>query len=221
MTRPRRSLLFMPGSNARALEKARTLRGGRHHPRSGGFGCSRRQGGGPRADRQGGRRQGFRQARGPDPHQRARHALVGRRHRHGRQGAARRHPGSEDLHRRRSQRGRRPPQRHQCACLDPGLGDDRDRARGARRRQARRRIEGFRNPARRLRVRAERYLARNPDPDEAGPRRDDPDDHALHPGDPRARARRSSTAPMATSAMSTALPTNARRVAISASTARR
>ena len=25
MTRPRRSLLFMPGSNARALEKARTL----------------------------------------------------------------------------------------------------------------------------------------------------------------------------------------------------
>ena len=34
----------------------------------------------------------------------------------------------------------------------------------------------------RIRVRAERYRARNPDPDAAGPRRDDPDDHALHSG---------------------------------------
>ena len=31
--RPRRSVLYMPGSNARAIEKARTLAGRRHHPR--------------------------------------------------------------------------------------------------------------------------------------------------------------------------------------------
>ena len=46
-------------------------------------------------------------------------------------------------------------QRYQRRCLDQGLGHDRDRARGAGRRQARRRVEGFRNAARRLRVRAE------------------------------------------------------------------
>ena len=49
----------------------------------------------------------------------------------------------------------------------------------------------FGNAARGLRVRAERYFARDADPDAAGPRRDDPDDHALHPGDPRARPRNS------------------------------
>ena len=45
--------------------------------------------------------------------------------------------------------------------------------------------------ARRLRVRTERYFAGDADPHAAGPRRDDPDDHALHPGDARARARNS------------------------------
>jgi hypothetical protein len=34
MTRPRRSLLFMPGSNARALEKARILHASRSRGRS-------------------------------------------------------------------------------------------------------------------------------------------------------------------------------------------
>ena len=45
------------------------------------------------------------------------------------------------------------------------------------------------NPARRLRVRAERYFARDADPDAARPRGDDPDDHALHPRYPRPRPR--------------------------------
>ena len=40
--RPRRSVLYMPGSNARAIEKARTLAGRRRHPRPRGFGCARR-----------------------------------------------------------------------------------------------------------------------------------------------------------------------------------
>ena len=71
-----------------------------------------------------------------------------------------------------------------------------------------------------LRVRAERYFAGDADQDAAGPRGDDPDDHALHPGHPRCTASKFSTGPTAISAMSTASARNARRAAISASTAR-
>jgi citrate lyase beta subunit len=45
----------------------------------------------------------------------------------------------------------------------------------------------FRDPAGGLRVRAERYFAGDANPHPAGPRGDDPDDHALHSGDPRLR----------------------------------
>ena len=75
--------------------------------------------------------------------------------------------------------------------LDQGLGDDRDRARGAACRGTRRRLARCQNAARRIRVRAERYLSGDADPDAAGPRGDDADDHALHSGDPRARPRNS------------------------------
>jgi citrate lyase subunit beta / citryl-CoA lyase len=46
--RPRRSVLYMPGANERALEKAKTLERRRADPRSGGFGGARFQGGRPR-----------------------------------------------------------------------------------------------------------------------------------------------------------------------------
>ena len=55
--RPRRSVLFMPGSNARAIEKARTLAGRLRDARSRGFGRADGKGGGARAG-DGGRRAG-------------------------------------------------------------------------------------------------------------------------------------------------------------------
>ena len=73
----------------------------------------------------------------------------------------------------------------------------------------------------RLRVRAERYFARDADQDAAGPRGDDPDDHALHSCDPRAWPRNPRRALQRFRAMSTALPPNARKAATSALTARR
>ena len=77
--RPRRSVLYMPGSNARAIEKARTLAGRRRDPRSGGRGGARRQGAGAPAGRR--RREGrrLRRPRGVHPGQRHRHALARRR----------------------------------------------------------------------------------------------------------------------------------------------
>ena len=98
--RPRRSVLYMPGSNARALEKAKTLAGGRRDPRPGGRGRARRQGGGARAG--GGRREGrrVRRARGVHPHQRLRHAVVCRRSDGRDRRRARRDPDPEGLDRR-------------------------------------------------------------------------------------------------------------------------
>ena len=78
MIRPRRSLLFMPGSNARALEKARTL------PADGiildleDSVAPDAKAVGARPDRAGHRCRRFRQARGADPHQRAGFAVVDR-----------------------------------------------------------------------------------------------------------------------------------------------
>ena len=53
--RPRRSVLYMPGANERALEKARSPPGRRAHPRPRGRGRARRQGRGPRPRVRGGR----------------------------------------------------------------------------------------------------------------------------------------------------------------------
>ena len=78
MTRPRRSHLFMPGSNPRALEKARNLA-------ADGLILDLEDSVAPDAKavaRDGIAAaiaaKGFRQARDPDPHQRPRHAMVGR-----------------------------------------------------------------------------------------------------------------------------------------------
>ena len=78
MIRPRRSLLFMPGSNARALEKARNL------PADGiildleDSVAPDAKATGARPDRAGDRGQRIRQARGPDPHQQPGYAVVDR-----------------------------------------------------------------------------------------------------------------------------------------------
>ena len=144
MTRPRRSLLFMPG-RMRGRWKRRAACPPTASFSTSRFGGAGRQGGGARPDRQGDCGRRVRQARGADPRQQPRYALVGRRRHHGRQGAARRHPGSEDFHRGRSQRHREPPERHQRRHVDPGLGDARNRARRAGCRQARGGIEGSEN----------------------------------------------------------------------------
>ena len=78
MIRPRRSLLFMPGSNARALEKARNLP-------ADGIILDLEDSVAPDAKAmardqiaQARRRRRLRQARGPDPRQRAGFAVVDR-----------------------------------------------------------------------------------------------------------------------------------------------
>ena len=75
--------------------------------------------------------------------------------------------------------------------------------------------------ARRLRVRAERHFAGDADPDAAGPRGDDPDDHALHSGDARAWPRNPRRALQRYQQCRRLCRRNARKAAISASTARR
>ena len=79
--RPRRSVLYMPGSNARALEKAQDPAGRRRDPRSRGRGRARRQGGGAPAGRGRGQGRRLRPPRGVHPRQRHRHAVDQRRHR--------------------------------------------------------------------------------------------------------------------------------------------
>ena len=124
--------------------KSAQFAGRRHHPRPRGFGGAGRQGARPRPDRQGGRRKRLWQARGADPGQQPGYAVVGRGRHHGRQGPARRHPGSQDFQRHGPQHHRRPAQRHQRGRLDQGLGDDRDRTRGAGRGSIGRRGQGLR-----------------------------------------------------------------------------
>ena len=118
MIRPRRSLLFMPGSNARALEKARNLP-------ADGIILDLEDSVAPDAKAlardqiaQAIAAKGFRQARGLGPDQQPGYAVVGRRRRHGRQGQARRHSGSQGFQRRGSQGDRRPA----CAInADPSI----------------------------------------------------------------------------------------------------
>ena len=191
MIRPRRSLLFMPGSNARALEKARIL------PADGII-------------------LDLEDSVAPDAKALARDQIAqaiaargfGKREILIRVNASIRHGGSTT-----SRWPARPgptaswfrrfpastisaqidasPGRCRRRPIDQGLGDDRDRARGAACRGARRRLARSRDAACRIRVRAERYLAGDADQDAARPRGDDPDDHPLHPGDARVRARNS------------------------------
>ena len=191
MIRPRRSLLFMPGSNARALEKARTL------PADGVIldledsvapdakAAARDQIAEAIAAKGFGKREVLIRVNALDSPWWIDDVTMAA------QGAARRHPGAEDFQRRGSQHHRRSPERHQRRHVDPGLGDDRDRrARCCMPNNSRRR-RTMRNAARRLRVRAQRHRARDADADAAGPRRDAADDHALHPRGARARARNS------------------------------
>ena len=130
--RPRRSVLYMPGSNARAIEKARTLAGRRRDPRPGGRGRARRQGGGARS---GGRRSrpAASGARGVRPHQRPRHAVVAPTTSRRRPPRARRHPGAEGLARRAARDDRPAAARHAPDQRIAGLGDDRDAARDPQR----------------------------------------------------------------------------------------
>ncbi len=93
--RPRRSVLYMPGSNARAIEKARTL------PADGVI-LDLEDAVAPEAKEQAapaGRRRGegrrLRRPRGVHPGQRHRHALARRRSRRRRPRRTRRHPGAE------------------------------------------------------------------------------------------------------------------------------
>ena len=71
VARPRRSVLYMPGSNAKALAKARDAGGRRADPRPRRFGRPRRQSRGARTGRRGGARRRFWRARSRHPHQRA------------------------------------------------------------------------------------------------------------------------------------------------------
>ena len=183
MTRPRRSHLFMPGSNARALEKARNLA-------ADGLILDLEDSVAPdakavaRERSRGGRGQGVRQARDADPHQQPRHALVGRRRRDGRQGLAGRHSGAQEFQASRISTGDRrapepssapPPSVKVWAMIETARAVlDADRA-GRRRPRSE-------DAARRLRVRPERHRARDADQDAAGPRGDDPDDHPLRAG---------------------------------------
>ena len=221
MIRPRRSLLFMPGSNARALEKARNL------PADGiildledsvapdAKALARDQIAQAIAAKGFGKREVLIRINALDsPWWIDDVAMAGKARPDGI--LVPKVSSVEDL-----VGDRRSPQRRQRRCLDPGLGDDRDRARGAACRGTRRRLARSENAAGRLRVRAQRYFAGDADPHAAGPRRDAADDHALHSGDARLTASKFSTGPTAISAMSTASARNARRAAISASTARR
>ena len=95
--RPRRSVLYMPGSNARAIEKARTLP-------ADAIILDLEDSVAPDAkDRARARRSTavqrgrLRRARGLRPRQRSRYAMVARRSRCGLRRRARRHPGAENL----------------------------------------------------------------------------------------------------------------------------
>ena len=117
--RPRRSVLYMPAANARALEKAKEHPVRRHHLRPRGRRRARRQAARPRAGRRRGDVGGVRQPRADDPLQRAVDA-VGRRRprrRRRRRAVGRRDPqgrldrlprrGRRRARRRRRQRRRR------------------------------------------------------------------------------------------------------------------
>ena len=112
--RPRRSVLYMPGSNARALEKARTLAGRRADPRPGRRGGARRQGAGAAAGLRRGEGEGLRQARDHHPRQRPCDALGRGRSRRRRGREAGRDPGAEDF---RAQRPARRSRSISCACM--------------------------------------------------------------------------------------------------------
>ena len=192
MIRPRRSLLFMPGSNARALEKARNLP-------ADGIILDLEDSVAPDAKAlardqiaQAIAAERLRQARDPDPHQQPGYAVVGRRCR-----AWPARPGPTAFWFPRF-----PASRISTPIADR-LGDinaDASIRVWAMIETARAVLDAEKLAAasrdseiaaRRIRVRAERHLARDADPDAAGPRGDDPDDHALHSGDPRARPRNS------------------------------
>ena len=149
--RPRRSVLYMPGSNARAIEKARTL------PADGVI-LDLEDAVAPEAKEQA-RQQvvdavkagGFGSPRGVHPGQRHRHALARRRSQRRLPRRARWHPGAQGRPGRHARTGRPAPARHEVRSEDPHLGDDRDAGGDLQHQCARRRGARFRNAARRLR----------------------------------------------------------------------
>ena len=104
--RPRRSVLYMPGANARALEKARTLARRRTDPGSRGFGCAGRQGPRAAAGRRGAAAGRIRTSRADRAHQRAGHAVGAGRSRGDRHVRRRRRAGAQGAVARRRARHR-------------------------------------------------------------------------------------------------------------------
>ena len=186
MTRPRRSHLFMPGSNPRALEKARNLAADglildlEDSVAPDAKAVARDGIAAAIADKGFGKREILIRTNGLDTPWWADDVAM----------AAKASPDGilvpkvssvEDL-----EAIGRSPCRARRRADGESLGHDRDRARRAACRGARRRGRAIPAPRLvRLRVRPERHLARDAHQDAAGPRGDDPDDHPLHPGDAR------------------------------------
>ncbi len=219
--RPRRSALYMPGSNARALEKARTLPADvvildlEDSVAPDAKDAARKQ----VADDRRGRR--LRRARGDRPHQRARHRLVARRPQRHRQVQPDAVLVPKVSHSGASGGRRRAAGRHQRRSQDPSLGDDGDAARHAQRRRDRRRRQGCRDPARGLRHGHQRSRQGHPRPHHARTRADAAVADELRRGGACLSASRSWTASTTISPTPTASRANARRPATWASTARR
>ena len=142
--RPRRSVLYMPGSNARALEKAKSLA-------ADALILDLEDAVAPEAKETArkqvceavqGRR--LRPSRARHPHQRARHAVGRGRPGGRRRGRARCRAAAQARHRRRHRAGdaRRWPGR--CAGQDAAVGDDRDAACHPQPRRHRRRVPAAR-----------------------------------------------------------------------------
>ena len=139
--RPRRSVLYMPGSNARALEKAKSIAAdalildledavapeAKETARA------------PGVRGREGRR--LRPSRARHPHQRARHALGQGRPGGRRRGGARRRPAAQARHRRRHRARDGGAGTRRRARQDAAVGDDRDAARHPQRARHRRRLE--------------------------------------------------------------------------------
>ena len=146
--RPRRSVLYMPGSNARAIEKARTLPADavildlEDSVAPDGKAAARKQV--ANAVTAG----GFGAREVDHSHQWPRYRMVARRSQRRGQGEAGRGAGAEGVDPRPPGRRGRTSGRHQRRPEDPHLGDDGNAARHAQRRRDRSRGEGRRDQAR-------------------------------------------------------------------------
>ena len=170
--RPRRSVLYMPGSNARALEKARSLAADalildlEDAVAPDAKALARDQVCAAVASRR------LRRARARHPHQCPRHALGRGGSRRGRRGGARCDPGAEGVVARNPRRRRPAPAPPRRPGAHPRLGDDRDAARDPARRGDRQRRPRRRHAPRLLRDGHQRPRQGDPRPPRARPRAD-------------------------------------------------